>query len=65
MVMSQFRRIRELVAKTFMSGALDHDTASKIAVKKRCLQCRTVHYHHNDFCSRDCCLQYKVAHRGK
>lgn len=43
---------------------LSKETKAKVKYKK-CLQCGRGHYHNNDFCSRDCCLQYKVAHRGK
>lgn len=26
---------------------------------KPCLMCGIEHIHHNDFCSRECCLKYK------
>jgi hypothetical protein len=31
--------------------------------KKKCLNCPTKHDHHNDFCSADCCKEYRASKR--
>ena len=48
-----------------MSGGYIDSELDRVTPKdKVCRNCDKIHTHHNDYCSADCCKEYRAKKRG-